>query len=119
MKLSELKIPKEFGWYDDEDFPSLKGMNIWLMSGETQPNMSPYLIVVTDKLNNDWEQGLPVSIENEFKSVEEFSESTNSVSLSKSQEVALRSWIRAYRKELIRIWEGKLLGIDFCRLSGI
>lgn len=115
MSLLDIEIPKEFGWYDDNDFPSLKGMNIWLMSGETQPNTKPYLIVVTDKTNNDWEYGLPISIENEFEVLEEFSES-NKVSISNLQEVALRSWIRAYKKELMQIWNGNLSGIDFCNL---
>lgn len=119
MNLSNIKIPKEFGWYDDKDFPSLKGMNIWIMSGETQPNTKPYLIVVTDKSSNDWEYGLPVSIENEFEILEEFSESNRVTALSNYQEVALRSWIRTHKKELIQIWTGKLLGIDFCKLTGI
>ena len=119
MNLSNIEIPKEFGWYDDKDFPSLKGMNIWLMSGETQPNTKPYLIAVTDKAHNDCEYGLPISIENEFEVLEEFSESTRTTALSNSQEVALRSWIRTHKKELMQIWNGKLSGIDFCKLTGI
>lgn len=119
MELKNLKEPKEFGWYNDDDFPSLKGMNVWLMSGETQPDVEPYLIVVTDQENNDWEYGLPISINDEFSIIEEFSESNRKTVLSKSQEVAIRNWIRAYRKHLLKIWNGKMTGFEFCDVTGI